>query len=185
MPDYSKGKIYKIECNTTGEVYYGSTIEHYMCDRMTKHRYDAKKRETITAHKILNRGNYNYKVVEYFPCNNKTELQTRERWWIENNVCINRNIPLQTRAEYYEKNRDERMKGMREYYENNKERLLKQQQEYRQNNIELVKSKENEKFTCECGGQYTRTNKSQHIKTKKHQDFISSHIYTPPSQYQR
>ena len=37
MVNYKNGKIYKIECNETGEVYYGSTTRK-LCDRMTDHR---------------------------------------------------------------------------------------------------------------------------------------------------
>ena len=36
--DYSKGKIYKIECNITGEVYIGSTTEPTLARRLSGHR---------------------------------------------------------------------------------------------------------------------------------------------------
>ena len=35
---YQEGKIYKIVCNITGEVYYGSTIEKYLSSRLAKHK---------------------------------------------------------------------------------------------------------------------------------------------------
>ena len=35
----------------------------------------------------------------------------------------------------------------------------------------------NEKITCECGGKYANKNKTAHIKTRKHLDFIPN----PPS----
>ena len=181
MPDYSKGKIYKIECNITGEVYYGSTTKRWLCDRIGGHRYSAKynTQSTFNSSQIINRGNYNYKVVEYCPCENKIELETRERWWIENNVCVNRNIPLHSRAEYYQKNKEYWQVKNKQKYEENRDNALKQQQEYRKKNIEIIKSKQNEKFTCDCGGKYTRSNYSQHIKSKKHQDFISCHTDNP------
>jgi len=159
MPDYSKGKIYKIECNITGEVYYGSTTKHYLSVRIASHKYYT----TCVSRLIIERGNYNYKVIEYYPCDNKTELLTRERWWIENNVCINKQLPLRTRAEYRE---------------DNKHNLSIISKDYREKNKEIIKSKQKEKFTCECGGKYIRKNKHQHIKSKKHQDFISSHTDT-------
>ena len=37
---------------------------------------------------------------------NKEEITTRERFYIENNTCINKTIPLQTRREWYNKNKD-------------------------------------------------------------------------------
>ena len=152
MPDYSKGKIYKIECNITGEVYYGSTAIQYLCERIGRHKYSAKNNtdtSKTTSKQIINRGNYNYKIIEYYPCNSKEELLARERWWIENNVCINKHIPLRTQAEYKEEHKEE------------------------------IKSRKIEKLTCECGVIYARTNKARHIKSKKHQDFISHHTDTP------
>jgi hypothetical protein len=41
------------------------------------------------------------------------------------------------------------------------------------NNIyEKNKDKINEKITCECGSSYTRQNKSQHLKSNKHKNFM-------------
>jgi len=34
--------------------------------------------------------------------------------------------------------------------------------------------KQNEKFSCECGGKYTRAHKAYHKKSKKHQDWENS-----------
>jgi hypothetical protein len=40
----------------------------------------------------------NYKLniiilLETYPCNSKSELESRERWWIENNSNVNRYAP--------------------------------------------------------------------------------------------
>lgn len=35
---YENGKIYKIVCDTTGQVYIGSTIRKRLCDRLAKHK---------------------------------------------------------------------------------------------------------------------------------------------------
>ena len=43
MPDYSKGKIYRIVCNTTGKVYIGSTSQDYLSQRLRKHVEEYKK----------------------------------------------------------------------------------------------------------------------------------------------
>ena len=37
MPDYKLGKIYKIECQITGEVYVGSTCEPTLARRLANH----------------------------------------------------------------------------------------------------------------------------------------------------
>jgi hypothetical protein len=36
-------------------------------------------------------------LVENYPCNNKYELEAKERWYIENNDSINKNIPTRTK----------------------------------------------------------------------------------------
>ena len=113
----------------------------------------------IMAINIIDRGNYNINVIEEYTCNSKTELQTRERWWIENNECINKIIPGRTPKERYQANKVE---------------ILAQRKKYRENNTEIIKSKKSEKFTCNCGGKYTRCNYSQHCKTEKHQDYLTT-----------
>ena len=152
MPDYSKAKIYKIECNITNEVYYGSTVKN-LCDRITCHRC---KRD-CSAINIIDRGNYTYKVIEEYSCDSKFELETRERWWIENNVCVNKNIPTRTKAEHRQDNREHISQYNKDYWEKNKK---KRQQ---------IGSR---KIKCECGGKYTHEHKQVHCRTKKHQDYL-------------
>tara|TARA_R110000787_G_scaffold44834_1_gene109693 strand:+ start:466 stop:729 length:264 start_codon:yes stop_codon:yes gene_type:complete len=44
--------------------------------------------------------------------------------------------------------------------------------EYHQDNKESINIYSKVKFNCACGGKYTHANKSKHLKTKKHQNFI-------------
>ena len=44
MPDYAKGKIYKILNTIDDEMYVGSTVET-LGQRMAKHRSDMKRRQ--------------------------------------------------------------------------------------------------------------------------------------------
>jgi len=79
MKDYSKGIIYIIECNETGEIYVGSTVAT-LDRRMTKHRYDAINTQSTSATQIIQRGNYEAICIEEYPCENQTELRKREEW---------------------------------------------------------------------------------------------------------
>ena len=190
MPDYRQGKIYKIECNLTNDVYYGSTVES-LSKRMSNHKTNRDCRAT----NIIDRGNFTCKVVEYCPCTTKRELETRERWWIENNQCINIIIPTRTIQEWYQDNKD-KMKEYREdnkkhikeydkkYRDDNKQYFNEYNKKYRENNKQYFKEydkkyrddnkdKINEKFTCECGGKYTRRHRLQHCRSKKHLEYIS------------
>jgi hypothetical protein len=46
-------------------------------------------------------------------------------------------------------------------------------QVYYQKNKVSRNEKAKEKFNCECGGKFTLCNKYRHLKSKKHQAFIS------------
>ena len=147
MPDYNQSKIYRIECNITNEVYYGSTTQKYLCDRLSSHKYDRK----CSAINIIDRGNFTCKIIEEFNCNSKQELKERESYYIRNNLCINKQVPGRTQEEWYQDNR---------------EKMKQKSKDYREKN--------NERIDCECGGKYTTLNKIQHFKTKKHQDYLTT-----------
>tara|TARA_B100001093_G_C26399933_1_gene830845 strand:- start:159 stop:635 length:477 start_codon:yes stop_codon:yes gene_type:complete len=119
MPDYSKAKIYKIVCDITGETYYGSTTQPLWL-RMGKHR---SKENRCFSKQIIERGNYSYSLVEEYSCENKEQLCRRERFYIENNICVNKQIPNRTITEWYNDNRDKKADYCKTYYQDNKEKL--------------------------------------------------------------
>ena len=158
MPNYQNGKIYKLICSETDRVYIGSTT--------TKLKY-RKLQHIHSNNKCTSKDFINAKIylIEDYPCNSKLELHNKEREYIENTDCVNKKIPGRTGKESskanYEKNKKELNKKSREYHEDNKEELNK---------------KAREKMTCECGGKFTRANKSIHFKTKKHQIFTIKNL---------
>jgi len=144
MPNYSKSKIYKIVCNITGETYYGSTTQP-LSVRIGGHRTDAKKETSnITSKQIILRGNYDIILCEECPCENKEQLHARERKWIEENECINKNIPGRTGKEWCEANKEQRKKYNEEYSEANKEQIKQRKKHYREANKEHMKQKQKE-----------------------------------------
>ena len=62
----------------------------------------------------------------------------------------------------------------REYYKNTKDIKLIKVKEYREKNKEYISVRAKEKLLCECGGRYTRGNKSTHMKSKKHKEYESN-----------
>lgn len=93
MPDYSKSIIYKLYDNTNGDTYYGSTCNK-LWYRIHQHKNDATNpKKSCKSKSIILNGDYSYSVVEEVSCENKHQLHTRERWWIENNNCVNKYIP--------------------------------------------------------------------------------------------
>jgi hypothetical protein len=62
---------------------------------------------------------------------------------------------------------------MKEYQDIHKEEIRKKKKDYRDNHKdELYRV-----FLCECGINYTHKHKSRHIKTKRHQDFITANSF--------
>jgi len=136
MSNYSKGKIYKIVCHETDEVYYGSTIYKYLSSRLAKH----KSTRTCKSKQIIDRGNYSIILVENYPCENRTQLETKERYYIENNVCINKYIPTRTQQEYCLDNRDRVREIKKKWNENNRDRVRETQKKWYQNNRDRILS---------------------------------------------
>jgi len=175
---YQEGKIYKIVCNITGEVYYGSTIQK-LEDRLKGHKTD---KDCVSRH-IIERGNYQINLIKNYPCNNLWELEEEEATYIRNNKCINYKIPHRTRKEYREDSKEhikEYNKNYREnnkefikelsikYREENKEKLKIKKKEYYENNKKNILEKLNEKITCECGAIVAKINIARHKRTNKH-----------------
>ena len=154
MPDYQKGKVYKISCNITGLTYYGSTTQP-LSVRMGGH----KRMMNCSSKQIIMGGNYDYSLVEDCPCENKEQLHRRERFYIENNECVNKKIPCRTSKEHYEQNKDKVLAHQKEYHEENKDKISKQ------NKI---------KVTCECGAVVNKSSLARHCKTKKHRNYLES-----------
>ena len=110
MPDYQQGKIYKIICNVTGKVYYGSTIVPTLARRLAKHKekyraYMLGKCNYVTSFEILDKNDYSIILVELYPCNSRDELLMRERYWFDNFECINKIRPILTEEERRQNNR--------------------------------------------------------------------------------
>ena len=151
MTNYSNGKIYKIEPlnGEDGDVYIGSTTKEYLSQRMTAHRYDYKryldgKYHNVTSFKLFDKyGIDNCKIIllELVNANCKDELHAREAHHIKTLSCVNKYIPLQTKKEHYEVNRDARLIQMKTYNDANKDAILIQKKEYYKANKEKIKEK--------------------------------------------
>ena len=144
------GYIYKIWDNDDPSlVYYGSTIQQVSI-RMGKHRDSSN---SCISKIIIDRNNYQYATLEKVEYEDKFELRNRERWWVENNVCINKQVPNRTQKEYYMANKEKFTEYAKQYNMTNKEKIAEQQKQ---------------KVTCECGCIVTKRYLTRHKKTKNH-----------------
>jgi hypothetical protein len=199
MPDYTQGKIYKIVSDNIEGTYYGSSADT-LWSRFGTHtsHFRAWKKGTyhyVTSFKLIEAGNASIVLVEYYPCNSKIELKARERWYIENNDCVNKYIPNRTKKEWREDNKDK----IKDYYQTNKDKIKEQNKEWREDNKEYIKKyyqtnkdkikeqikewkqdnkdkmKEYKKkyrkltFQCLCDGeQHNLNNKTKHFRSQYH-----------------
>jgi hypothetical protein len=152
MPDYANGKIYKIVCNITGDQYIGATTQK-LSQRLTCHVSKKNTDKKCKSKDIILRGDYQIVLIENYSCNNKEELERKEREYIESNTCVNKFIPTRTPKEYREdhkekyalyskNNRDEINRKRRERYVKNTEaRSL-----YRDENKDEINRKRRESY---------------------------------------
>ncbi len=126
---------------------------------MSKHRQNFKqyqngKHDFITSFKVLENGNFDIVLLENCPCDSKEQLHARERYYIETLDCVNKCIP----NKYNEIGKSEYGK---QYHITNRENIL------------LQKS---QKHICVCGGKYTSSHRSEHLKSSKHQKYINQNM---------
>ena len=190
MPDYKEGKIYKIKCNETGEQYFGSTT-YSLQSRLNNHKSKIKSKKQCMAKQIINRGNFQIELVENYSCETKQELHKRERFYIDNNECINHVIPTRTQKEYRELHK-EKLKELNRIYEKEHRpkrnayanNLYKTNEDYREKskvrasqyyeqNKEKVLERMLVRYVCCCGAEGSVSNKLRHEKTQRHQKFIN------------
>lgn len=133
MPDYQQGKIYKI---TSGNLtYIGSTcrtLEQRLKSHQSEYKqWKAGKRSHIYSYDVLDTGSYIITLIETYPCNSKNDLLSRERFYIETSICINKNIPLRTTKEWYEINRLSKIEYQKKYRDKNKVKLAENRRKRR------------------------------------------------------
>ena len=125
MPDYSKGKIYKILNNIGDEIYVGSTTET-LGQKMAKHRHSMKAKPQYKLYKHMHEldvGNFYIELIENYPCNDVYELRAREGHVIRQIGTLNKQIAGRTAKQYYEDNFEELSQRYKEYRQNNLEEI--------------------------------------------------------------
>lgn len=173
---YSQSKIYKMTCGDL--VYYGSTCEPMLSRRLSVHRcfyrqWIKNKKQYYTVFKLFDIGDPEITLVESVNCSSRDELRARERFHIENNDCVNKNIPTRSSAEYYKTNQRELYdrhaeryrEYSRQYYKDHKEQCLSRLKERYENNKDYHKEyyqRHSEKY-IEYGRNYRQNKKSTAI----------------------
>ena len=139
--------IYKLTDLDTGRVYIGSTKQK-LSRRLSIHRHFSKTGKGCTC-KDFNWNNVEIEEIELV----EVDHFQRERYYIQNTDCVNKNRPARTE--------EERKEQIKEYDEKHKEQRKEYRKEYRK-----------QKITCECGSIITRGALARHKISTKHQEFL-------------
>ena len=172
--DYSKGKIYKIICLTDPSVvYYGSTTQDKLADRMKQHRDDyrwylQKGKIKCYSSRVLEKGKSIILLVEPWPCTSKDELCMREGKWILENECVNKHVA--GAIAMYGGEKEYRRKKEQERYASKTEQCNKATMAWHYKNRTKVVAKMNirgkQKKVCSiCGSEVSYRNMATHKKT--------------------
>ena len=149
MPDYQKGKIYKI---TSGDLtYIGSTIQATLARRLSEHvckfkRFQDGKERITTSFQLIETGTYEITLIELYPCRSKDELHARERFHIENTVCVNKRIPNRTRKENYYLNHELNLEKQKAYDDINANIISEKKKSYYEANKEIILEKSKARY---------------------------------------
>ena len=171
-----KGVIYKCYSKTDDKIYYGSTKN--LPQRMNSH--STKNGNKTHSNYIV--GTLEYEILEEHENINRRDLEMREKIYIENHkadmenpvICINKNIPRQTQAEYSHKRYKEKAEffrqKQREYYWANaeKERARCSKRYYNSKDTILEKRKNELVFCEECKKSLRKDTFGRHKRSATH-----------------
>jgi ribosomal protein S6 len=150
--NFENPKIYALSSPHTNQLYIGSTClslpirlrNHY---ELYKQYLKGNNNKRCTAFKLFELGNVNIETID--SCEDvccKKALLKRERFWIENNNCVNKNITSRTAKEsskahyenhkeekkiYYQVNKEKRLQYAKDYINANKDKYNEYQKQYR------------------------------------------------------
>ena len=128
---FRNSKIYMLVCDNPELIYFGSTIQ----DLETRFKQHAAKSNKSTSRQLFtDSDNVEIKLIEHVDCNNKKELETVERYYIENTQCCNIVVPGRTDLEYRQAHRQELAASSRDYYWKTREKVLERVSNYYKNN---------------------------------------------------
>ena len=187
--DYQKVIIYKLVCNdlSVKDLYVGHTTDftnikkrHKGCSINSNYNgYNCKVYKMIR-----NNGgwdNWSMVEIEKYPCNNKNEACSRERYWYEvlnanmNSLCPTLDLKKKKETHkihsknYYEKNKDNIKVFYKDYYVQNKDTIKERTKLYRDNNKDKIKD-----YYVQNKDKINEKHKvyREQIKTKKHLKYI-------------
>lgn len=134
MNKFEEGKIYTIRnVENQYDVYVGSTIQKYLCQRFAKHLQDCRNGKKSLLYQRMRDTrltNWYIELYETYPCNTREELLKREGEVIQEIATLNKNIAGRSVAQWYKDNKEKVVYRMKIYYKANRDVRLAYQNDY-------------------------------------------------------
>ena len=191
--------IYKITINDRPEFIYVGHTRNFI-NRKHYHKFSCNKNIERLLYKTINENggweNCNMVIIDNLT-GSLTDARIRENYWYDllkaNMNAVkpfttyeerkkqmkeyrenNHEVILEKKKEYYYANQQKDNARSKEYRETHQEEMKEYKKEWHEKNKERIHQKNNEKIKCDCGHGYTRANKAQHFKTKRHLDSLEN-----------
>lgn len=144
------GKVYKIICLLSDDVYVGSTLDS-LKNRFYKHKKNKNVRTSIKP--LFDKyGVENFKIllIKSYQVVDRKHLEVYEQLWINKIRCINKNcsfnIKRYSKDFFYGKYKEKILKYQKKYRGENKENIIDYKKIYYQENKEKINKKQSEYY---------------------------------------
>ncbi len=139
------GIIYKIVCNKTGKVYFGSSKRN-VTEKMEEHQrnYGDFKKGTYkfqAPFEIFKCGNYEYILLETMDCGHEFELKNKMLKYIEENDCINKCFIDKVQKKISKKYREAHVEESKAYNKAYRDTHKEEKKAYREANKDEINKK--------------------------------------------
>jgi hypothetical protein len=81
---------------------------------------------------------------------------------------------LEQQRKYKEEHKEELKEQNKKYMEDNKDKIQARQSKWYEDNKAAILQKQKEMTTCDCGAQIRKSGKAQHLRSKKHNDYLAT-----------
>ena len=180
-PEYIIYKLCSDECDL---FYVGSTrnmVERRRCHKSRCNNPNDKAYNQKKYQNIREFGGFeNWRLVPIEKMENVSRFEAECR---EEVVRVELNAKMNsirascggmTEKEYMKEYRQEHQDYFKEYNDNYRKENREYFDNYRKEHKEEIYRKKNENFQCECGGRFTKQNKSKHLKSQKHLQYLET-----------
>ena len=137
MNIYHFSKIYKITNNINDSTYVGATTQK-LKRRFSNHISECRNPALKQLINDYGKECLKIELIKEVSCENKKELDVLEKSFIKELSDMNKCIPLRSRAEHYQDNKEYILNRQHKYYLNNRETIREKVKEYRLKNDELI-----------------------------------------------